>query len=102
MNYDELCQRLLSLPGATSEWVSYTLSMADGAPSVPTSYVLVRGWEGAFTVFRGDERGGLAQATSEDGESPLDFATEAQACEWIWNETLWWRDFEARRASRGQ
>ncbi|WP_292714685.1 hypothetical protein [Microbacterium sp. 13-71-7] len=82
--------------------MTYTLSFSDGGPAVPTSYALVRRSDGRFTVFRGDERGGVGQATAEDGETQLEFATEAQACEWIWNEILWWREFEARRANRDQ
>jgi hypothetical protein len=98
LTYDELRERLVALPGATAEWLSYTLSFADGTPPVPTSYSLVRGRNGRFTVYRGNERGGVSQATAEDGETPLAFSSESQACDWIWEEIQWWRDFEARRA----
>lgn len=102
MNHEELRRRLLALPGVTEEWVTYTLSFSDGGPAVPTSCVLVRRSDGWFTVFRGDERGGVSQATAEDGETVPMFATEAQACEWMWNEILGWREFEGRRANRDQ
>ena len=100
-SYDELRQRLLALPGATQQWLAYTLSYADGTAPVPTTYALVHEADGSFSVYRGDERGGLARATAEDGETPLVFSGESEACEWIWNEIEWWRAFEARRQQHG-
>lgn len=99
MTYEELRARLLTLPTASPEWLAYTLAYpADGRP-VPVAYCLVRRPEG-YRVYKGDDRGGTFPATGEDGEKPLAFATESEACEWIWTEINWWLDFEARRARR--
>lgn len=98
MTYDELRARLLALPGATEEWLAYTLSFVDGGRPTPTSYCLLRRTDTDWVVYQGDERGQTRPATAEDGETPLTFDSESAACEWIWNEIMWWREFEARRA----
>ncbi|WEG09293.1 hypothetical protein PU630_01650 [Microbacterium horticulturae] len=100
MTYDELRARLLSLPGATQDWLTYTLSYSDDGRPIPTSYCLVKHDDEDWAVFQGDERGGTFPATREDGETPLTFRSESSACEWIWQEILWWREFEERRAAR--
>jgi len=38
-------------------------------------------------ICRGDERGGVARATVEDGETPPAFSGESEACEWIWTRS---------------
>ena len=100
MTYDELCTRLLSLPGATDEWLNYSLSYSDDGRPTATSYCLLRRDEKHWVVYQGDERGGTRSATA-DGETPLSFDSEAAACEWICQEIMWWRDFEARRRTQG-
>ena len=98
MNYDELRERLLALPGATPRWVAYTLSNAGSGKPVPTSYSLVRRGHSDYAVFQGDERGGVFSATAEDGVTPLAFGSESEACEWIWQKIMLWRDRRERLA----
>lgn len=98
MTYDELRERLLTLPDATHEWLTYTLSYPEDGQPLPTSYSLVRRDTSGYSVFQGDGRGGASVATAEDGETPLTFSSETDACEWIWREIMWWREFEERRA----
>ncbi|MBN9177617.1 MAG: hypothetical protein J0I43_09660 [Microbacterium sp.] len=98
MNYSQLQECLLGLPGATADWLAYTLSHPDDGRPLPTSYSLVRRGTGAFEVYQGDERGGVSIAKADDGKTPLAFPSEEAACAWIWGQVLWWREFEARRA----
>jgi hypothetical protein len=99
VKFDELQERLLALPGATREWLTYTLAFPEDGRPLPVSYCLIKKRDGRFAVYKGDGRGGVSLATADDGETPLDFATEDDACGWIWTEVNWWRDFETRRSS---
>lgn len=97
MKFEELEQRLLALPGATRDWLVYALSDAGSGPPIPTGYSLVRRDATRFEVYKGDGRGGSSIAKDDDGETPLVFATEDAACQWIWDEVQWWREYEARK-----
>ena len=100
MNYDELYERLLALPGMSRERLIYLLSNAGRGKPVPTSYSLVRRSDSDYAVFHGNDRGGVYIATAEDGVTPLAFGSESEACEWIWQEIMWWRDYDERKARK--
>ena len=98
MNYDELYERLLALPGMSREKLVYILSNAGSGKPVPTGYSLVRRGHSDYAVFQGDGRGGVFSAAADDGVTPLAFGSESEACEWIWQEIMWGRDRRERRA----
>ncbi|MBZ4488283.1 hypothetical protein LQ938_13895 [Microbacterium sp. cx-55] len=99
MTFTQLKRRLLALPGATAAWLAPTVAFPQDGRPIPVGYCLIRDRGGLFTVYKGDGRGGVSPATMDDGATPLTFATEDDACTWIWAEMMWWRDFEARRAT---
>ncbi|MFF2054028.1 hypothetical protein ACFVU2_20655 [Leifsonia sp. NPDC058194] len=91
MDYAELRNRLLSLPDASPQWLSYVLAYpADGRP-IPVGYCLIRQADKTFLVYQGDDRGSVSPAVGEDGKV-LVFPTESDACEWIWETVLWMQE----------
>lgn len=87
LDYAELRSRLLTLPDASPEWLSYVFAYpVDGRP-IPVGYCLIQQPDETFLVYQGDDRGGVAPAVGEDGEV-LIFPAESDACAWIWETVL--------------
>ncbi|MCX6502552.1 MAG: hypothetical protein NT132_09150 [Microbacterium sp.] len=84
MNYEELADRVATLPGIDRATVPYFVSMAIDEAPASALVTLVREADGTFTATLGDLREKVTVARDAEGV-PLRFADESAACEWAWN-----------------
>jgi hypothetical protein len=84
MNYEELKEKVATLPGMDSASVPYLLTRTFTGEANTSLLTLVAHRDGTYTATQGDNRSRIIPVVDADGHE-VRFANEDSACEWAWS-----------------
>ncbi len=85
MNFEELVQKVESLPNVGQDFGGYLVDIARTGRPTSAFVTLVPHRDGSWTATQGDLREKVETVTSSDG-APVRFPNEDAACRWAWEK----------------
>jgi len=95
MNYEELVEKVESLPDIDKSTSAYFIERTRGEKPGTALITLIAQSDGSYTAALGDLRSTVVPALDRQGR-PLVFSDENSACEWAWQKISKMRTFEPR------